>query len=194
MTEISRDLDTTTAIAAKLIYHGIDTSKWGKDKAKSVDDLVREIEAGDCILTTTESGGLLRVVRVARANVYYFGESVPLRLVESKQVFRDEDGNERERVRNSPTSIAEKIKQDETPQDGILRCLREELGVDFDKGVLESPEVSEVIEYSPSYPGLLCHFSYSDFECELSEEQFDPIGYVEVQPDKVTFFEWEPME
>lgn len=62
---------TTNVLKQQLADAGIDTSSWGTGQAKTLAHLQREIESGETILVTGESGELLRKVVVGVADIYY---------------------------------------------------------------------------------------------------------------------------
>jgi hypothetical protein len=174
------------ALKQKLSAAEIDTSTWGTGEAKQVKDLYEEIKNGETVLTTDDEGRLLRQVTVCGANVYYIKEGKTYRLKEEKQVFADG----RERRRTVPHSVSEKAKPNEDPNDGIIRGLREELGI---KGeiALTPMEISTKRLSSRSYPGLQSQYVTHAYEVILTDEQYNPNGYIEVQEDKTTYFVWE---
>ena len=43
---------------------------------------------------------------------------------------------------------------------------------------------------SLSYPGLDTKYKGHQYNCQIEKEQFDPNGYIEIQKDKKTFFNW----
>jgi hypothetical protein len=65
---------TVERLRALLGRFHVDASQWGKERAKSVEDLNDELRAGTCILSTIEDEGqggskLCRKVRIARLRV-----------------------------------------------------------------------------------------------------------------------------
>lgn len=61
----------TDALKEQLAAAGIDTSSWGTGQAKTLAHLQKEIESGETILITGETGELLRRVVVGGADIYY---------------------------------------------------------------------------------------------------------------------------
>ena len=82
------------------------------------------------------------------------------------------------------------MKPGEDPRGAIARGIQEELGV---RTSIDSSNMRTEITQtsSPSYPNLNTKFTSFTFDVQLTAEQFAPGGYVEVQPEKSTFFVWE---
>jgi hypothetical protein len=86
--------------------------QWGKGEAKTLDNLLEEIENGEAVLIEDEAGELVREISVVWMTVFYSDESGNrYRLIEEKQVF--DDG--RERTRDLSISVGEKMKPGEGP-------------------------------------------------------------------------------
>lgn len=160
---------------------------WGTGEAKTLAHLQREIESGECVLCTDEAGKLLRRVVVAGADVYYQSlDGKKYRLKEDRQVFKDG----RERRRDLGQAVIEKMKPNEDPRVAVIRGIQEELGISNEITLTKtSTDVRQVI--SPSYPGLESEYVRHIFQVTLIDQQFNPNGYVEKQPDKSTYFVWE---
>lgn len=174
-------------LVEKLHTAGVDLSTWGYGATKTVEQLFQEIEGGEAELVTASDGRLVRKTAVANIEVQYTDAAKKRwRLIERKQVFAD--GSERER--GLGTSVAEKLKVGENVPEAAVRGLQEELG--FSEMVALSGTGVELKEAdSPSYPGLRAQYEIHAFTAELSPEQYKPEGYIEAQPDKSTYFEWE---
>ncbi len=94
---------------------------------------------------------MLRQISVSAGDVYCkCSNGKEYRLEETKQIFNDG----RERRRNLPQAISEKIKPDETPEETMLRGINEELGL-HGNVKLTKIGVNDQTGYSNSYPGLL---------------------------------------
>ncbi len=137
------------------------------------------------MLKELPDGSLLRIVSVARANIFYAKNGKRYRLAETRQEFADG----RTRIRTLDTSVSEKLKVGEDPHVAIVRGIAEELNI---KKLLdlESRGESSATEESPSYPGLRSEKHMHDFSANIPESEFDYKGYVERQKDKTTTFEW----
>lgn len=180
-----RDM-TQQDLTIKLTDAGIDTSLWGRGKAKTAADLLEEINGGEAELITTADGKLMRKVAVANIDVMYVDRTGRnYRLVESRQVFADG----RERARDLGTSVAEKLKSGEDILAAAKRGVEEELGIT--NIVLESKGTESKSMDSLSYPGLPTVYEIYKFSAVLTNEQYKPEGYVEKTADKTIYFEWE---
>lgn len=182
----NREQIALEALNARLESFGIDTSTWGTGEAKTLRNLHEEIAQGETALVES-AGKLLRRVTGSAADVYYSApDGTKYRLKEEKQVFKDG----RERTRTSQLAVSEKFKPGEDPRAAIIRGIEEELGV---SGALEPEDIGTETEIkdSQSYPGLETEYIRHEFKVELSEDQFNPNGYVEVQSGKSTYFVWE---
>lgn len=180
----------TDVLQKQLADAGVDTSLWGTGQAKTLEHLQKEIESGETILITGETGELLRRVVVGGADIYYQSpDGKRYRLKEDRQVFKDG----RERQRDLGQAVSEKMKPDEDPKDAMIRGIEEELGI---SGEIALTEIGTDVEQvtSPSYPGLESEYIRHKFQAILADEQYNPEGYVEKQSDKSTFFVWEEVE
>lgn len=168
---------------------GIDTTLWGKGKAKSIAQLQAEIDSGETILVV-ENGQLMRRVVIGGANIYHLSsDGKTYRLKEERQVFR----NGSIRQRNLGQAVSEKMHHDEEPLLAMIRGIREELGLDGEF-LIKATGIDEPFVDSPSYPGLPTRYMRHQFEVWLTEQQFNPDGYQEKQEDKTTYFVWEAFE
>ncbi len=174
----------------KLESAGIDTSTWGTGQAKTLTHLLKEIESGETVLVTVETGELLRQVAVCAANIYYESPAgKTYRLKEDRQVFKDG----RERRRDLGQAVSEKMEPEENPIEAMIHGVKEELGIDSKINLTESG-TDEKIFTSPSYPGLTSKYIRHKFHVILNNEQFSPEGYVEVQSNISTYFVWEEVD
>lgn len=139
--------DSVETLAAWLVASGVAIADWGRGDAKTVADLWRETVLGESTLRDEPPRRELRIVQVTIRR----GERV---LVELEQVLRDG----RRRTRDLPPG--EKLKAGEGALLAARRCLLEELGLAVPLSTLyeERPPFDET-EESPSYPGLLAHYT-----------------------------------
>lgn len=160
----------------------INTDNW----IKSVSALYKEVKNGECILGI--EGGKLHchvngvVIKCFHTNC--LGER--FQLFEEKQVFK----NEQTRMRGHKF-VAEKLKSGESPEQGALRGLAEELqisGPDVNVVPLFEENKSETIE-SPDYRGIQTSYNTYVFSFEVSDSHYKNF-YIEDQEDKQTFFSW----
>lgn len=171
-----------------LSKHHINTENWLHEKGtKTVEDLHREIDRGETILESI-NGQLFRVVRLVSLQVKIkLGEQF-FTLVEDKQIFFA--GGIRKRGLDT---LAEKIMVNETPELAVRRCLKEEIGLDFDGSFLFLGE-NEEIKSSPSYPLLNSIYKVYNYQVVLSEKELEFIRFSEYQKggQKITLFTLEP--
>lgn len=170
-----------------LARFGVDTSTWGTGEAKTVDHLLEEIRSGDSELVV-EAAGIARRVRNVWIDVFATTDSGRLHLVERRQVF----GDGRQRMRRLPASLGEKCRVGEEPLVAARRGFAEELGIG-PPAVLAPTAPGLNPTGRTSYPTLATSFESHWFRAEIDPADYRPDGYVEVQPDKQTFFEWEPV-
>lgn len=179
---VIRSLDDLKSLLDK---YQIDVTGWGKvGGTKSINSLFNEIKNKECIIDIID-GRPIRKVEVATLIVTYKGQ----KLKEDYQKFTDG----RVRRRNNPSSCSEKMHLGENPMAAAVRCAKEELGLySFKASQLRNSTKEESgIRESMSYPGLDSMTVAYKFECELTDEQYNPDGYIEKQKDKSTFFVWE---
>ena len=170
---------------------GIDTSKWGTGESKTLAHLQKEIDDGETVLTTDESGDLIRRVEFCGGDIYFVSsDGMKHRLKEEKQVFKDG----RERKRDLGHAVSEKMKLGEDHKEAMIRGLREELGIDGDVAINEIGTDKEDLPTSPSYSGLPSQYIRHRFEIVLNDKQFKPEGYIEESSDMSTFFVWEQLK
>ncbi len=167
-----------------LVSKNIDISRWAHDQAKSVNDLWKEICAGECKF---EDNPPLRLVGVVRLIIKNKGNI----LIETQQQLRD--GRMRPRYR--PPS--EKMKNGETWLDTAERCIHEELcsykeSVNIFKDTLAySTEEND----SQSYPGLRSKYSYHDVEANIPSLPISDFTTTEINKNNTTivhYWSWTP--
>ena len=170
-------------LIALLEKNRIDPSSFGQGKAKSIDDLLEEIEKGE----TTLSQRIVREVSVVTINVFANVDDKEYLLVEHEQIF--DDG--RKRQRNLPTSLSEKMHPEETVNKAVARGIKEELGVDNYSCVGEIINKTEAID-SPSFPGVLTIYRIQEVDVLLDPSEYKPDGYEEKDHDLTSYFRWVP--
>lgn len=169
---------------------GIDTSNWGKNKNKSLADLYSEISNGETTLILDPKKGIIREVEGAGANVYYTDKSgTTYLLLEEFQILSDEQ----KRRRYPTTSVSEKMKHGENPFDAIVRGIKEELGISSKINPIKTETEFEE-KPSPSYPNLYSKYSKYCFDVFLTDEQYKPEGYYEVENGIKTVFKWNTLQ
>ena len=165
-----------------LSWFNIPVDKFGKGEAKSVQNLLDEINNGDCRLIISRDG-IYREVFVIRAYINYKG----LILKEDKQVF--DDGRIRER---NYFHISEKIRVDEKFEEALKRAVKKELGIES-KLNWENRSVGEKEDMdSLSYPMLTTRYLFFDRLIFFTDEQYKEEGYTEYKKSTgiTTHFKW----
>lgn len=118
------EVDTTDSLQEILEKNNIDTSFFGKNDAKRVEDLFNEIKNREAELVK-EGDSIFRKINALSISVNYSKNQRKFVLVEDKQVFSDG----RERQRSPISSLSEKLKNGENIDEEINRALFEELGI-----------------------------------------------------------------
>ena len=169
-----------------LKQHDIPCDLWGTGKSKTINHLLDELKNNECELKLISSN-LTRSIEFVGIKIFYTDEEgQKWFLKEERQEFKDG----RIRRRNMPSSVSEKMKSGEDPLISGIRGIREELGVKVYAHQLIKHKDLHYDGGSLSYPGLETKYKGHKFICELEKSQFNPVGYIEVQPDKKTFFVW----
>lgn len=173
-----------------LCEQGVSTATWGTGKAKSLDDLLEEVQEGESQLIVFEEG-LRRVTPIDQIEVRYQALNGSLyRLVEQKQVFNDG----RERVRSLPCFLGEKIKAGEDLAFVVVRGIGEELGIEIDVSRVTALGHEYQETESFSYPGLITRYDKYTFLVNLADGEYRSEGYMEDDGKKYTYFVWQPVE
>ncbi len=165
-----------------LSHYQINPDNW----IKSVTALYNEVKIGDCILAI-EDGKLHCLVNGVVIKCFYTNtQGERYQLFEEKQVFKN--GQIRKRGHKF---VAEKLRPFESPNQGALRGLAEELqisGPDVQVIPLFDENKCDTIE-SPDYKGIQSRYNTYVFSCEITESHYNNC-YIEDQEDKKTFFSW----
>lgn len=173
----------TDEVTKLLQDHNVPISEWGTGEAKTLRDLVTEILTGESNLMIIGSE-VFRQVEIVHVDVRYATDYVEKVLYEAKQVFAD--GRTRER---HLSGVSEKMIPGEDPTSAAKRALSEELGINTNLNI-ESLSSTEETKPSQSYPGLNTQYKKHEARVFLPESAYNPRGYTEVQPDKITHFAW----
>lgn len=181
-------LMTQTDLETWLAAAGIDTTNWGRDNAKTVADLAREIASGESTLQNDPPRRVVQVVQV----IIPRGDNV---LIETAQEFADG------RVRRRDHVPSEKMLPNEEPIVAARRCLKEELGLNTDQllGPPTYTNFSKKVIDSPSYPGLTTEFTMHQVRVEtdaLPTESFSTqnLAHADGDPVKSMRWAWLPFE
>jgi hypothetical protein len=160
------------------LFVHIDQSNWSM---KTIKDLIKEIEEGDCILQLI-NGQLTRVVSVGYIEIFNQGK----RLVEISQIWP----NGQVKYRNQP--VAGKLRFFEDSEAEMLREIEEELGIPM--MVLKGQDIKldhKVIKNgeSPYYPGVPAVWHENHFVWHMPDDLVKS-SYTEDDGRKITIFEW----
>ena len=145
---------------------------------KSIDDLLKEIENGETVLTeheTTHDDGTVKLSCIRRVSVVVVeitSKSKPnKKLVEYEQTLPSGLARKRERF------LSEKIMsgKGETPLEAARRGIREELGdalspnavINIDETSLRSLPLSSKPSFSQSYKALPTRYRFYEVNCEI---------------------------
>ena len=179
-------------IQSLLEQHNVPLELWGKGAVKDIDFLTKEVFNQEAQLLVVNEE-LFRKIRCVDVEIVHFQNGRVYRLIESKQVFKN--GSERKR---GYRGVSEKISQSENHIQGTQRALREELGLEENdiQSNIEIEHLEDNIELalSRSYPGLSTHYTVHKMRVLLSENEFNPEGYIEDNGNITTYFEWEEVE
>ncbi len=126
----------------------IQYKKWGQGESKTIDNLWQEYVHGESSFYDNPPGRVVEIVQI----IILRDQKI---LLEVEQEFVDG----RRRSRNRPPS--DKIKPGEDIHKAALRCLYEELGLNPGQITIDNDSYKEKQKTidSPSYPGLICHFT-----------------------------------
>jgi len=179
------------ALLELLTRHNIPFGSWGEQgRAKTIKHLHRELVLGECSWGEgSTTWPLVRCVEAVRINVYFDLPTDRLRLREDRQVFRDG----RENRSSLDYSMSEKMLPGETPTETAYRGLREELGIEDNISLNFLGTKIFPVQASISYPGLGTKHRAHLFETVLPVHLYQPEGYVETDPDKTSYFIWQPV-
>lgn len=174
----------------KLREYKVPIDYWGTGKAKTVEHLLDELNNDECTIID-EGGYLVRYIEFVGVMIYYIDKEGNTHVLkEDKQEFKDG----RTRKRSMVASVTEKMKFGEDPLMSAIRGVKEELGIKLSNDQLTKMRDLSYDGGSQSYPGLKTKYKGHQFTCFLTDAQFKPNGYIEVQKDKSTFFVWHKKE
>jgi len=167
---------------------GVRYHLWGTGESKTLKHLIDELAKGEATLVIVDH--TLIWTSVCSSVLLTYG---PFTLVEDRQVFSD--GRTRSRPQHFGTSVNEKLKPGEDPYLGAVRALSEELGIELTPLDILTYKGPKEVGPAPSqsYPGLLSRFTRHEYLWEIPHGFYKPEGYVEVQPDKTTYFLWKKL-
>ena len=153
---------------------GVDTSRWGTE-CKSLEELWQETQYGDCYLVKDESGKISRRVRVVAVIIQYQHQI----LVEHTQTH---SSTGEVRHRKLAGTLIEKLMSDESPEEGALRVLAEEMDLHARGKDLGGFEQGIVNRSSGSYPGLATEYHIYRTRTEMPVALYQPEYQAEFEP------------
>lgn len=176
------DLESEDDLLNLLSHFQIIPENW----IKSVSALYNEIVNGECTLSIREGKLHCQVNGVVIKCYHTNNQGERFQLFEEKQVFKN--GQIRERGHKF---VAEKLRSGESPEQGALRGLAEELQISGPKvHIIPLFEENKVdTRESPDYKGIQTTYNSYVFSCEISDLHYKNY-YIEDQEDKQTFFSW----
>lgn len=173
--------------------HGVPLERWGQGEARSLEHLAKELAAGEATLDVADDGRIVRTGFGVAVWVYYVdAEGRRFRLKEDRQVYAH--GAERRRGDKIQMSIGEKRKRDESVEEAATRAFEEELGLTIPFTRFEALPSRDRRTPSEAFPGIDTRYVTEVFQVTLNPDEVNPEGYIEVQPDKTTYFTWEPVD
>lgn len=177
-------IETIDDLRDVLHQNNIDYSNWGNDpenKTKSIDKLFLEIRKEESELFYI-NGELIRRVSVANIDVTTTNPKTRETFILYEAERYDVNNQLKPRKTPLPSSIAGKLKPNETPEDAAIRELLEETGL-TPKTIKKSGEPETETEDSKSYPGLKALYIAHNFDAEIDFNQYKEEGY-EVYEDE----------
>ena len=179
-------INSIEELSNKVKEYSVPIDSWGTGESKAIEHLLDELKNEECGIED-KGGYLVRSIEFVGIRIFYKDkDNVKWELKEDKQEFRDG----RTRRRNMQSSVSVKMKFGEDPIYSAVRGIKEELNVDVETHQLRKMRDIGYNGGSQSYPGLRTKYKGYQFTCFFNDEQYDPIGYIEVQKDKSTFFKW----
>ncbi len=179
---------------------------WGKGIAKSREDLERELDSGDSILTPfiTPDGQNTLLRHVKPAYVYAFAYRRKYGLVGKKQLYVLHEDWQKFRRHGKPKKernnyyVSEKMHPEETPEHEAQRALEEELGLKNLKKsrfiILRPEEEVKEPAKSSTYPGIWSEKIMIRSSILLFGRREVRRRYYEKQEDKTTRFSWKRVD
>jgi len=189
-TQIPHDIDFD-AFLQRLIDARLPLLKYGQGPAKTVHHLLKEVQEGESSISFDAKGNLHREVHVLWVDVFCSLSNGDLyRLTEDRQVFKDGRADNVKR-RTLSTSLGEKLKPGEDPEEAVERAIAEELGIENGLQEVHYLETEDTEHTPDTYPGLKSFYHNFKYAAVISESAFNPEGYIEDQPDKTNYYVWE---
>ncbi len=186
-TELASDI-TLEELLQKLVHAGIPVEQYGTGVAKTVPHLLAEIHEGESLMSVNDKGEIFRDVNVVWADVICtVADGTTYVLKEDRQEFKDG----RVKRRNLNSSLGEKLKPGEIPDEAVNRAIEEELGITEPLEGVYYLGYQESVVTPDTYPGLESSYQFHKYATIIPETSFKPEGYVEYQQDKTNYYVWE---
>lgn len=134
----------------------IPLDSWGIQKAKSVSNLLEELQRGECYLRI-DANGVTRTTEIVKMHITDPSRPERGKLFVASQTLSDG------RVRERNEMPAGKIKGKESPDEGFRREMEEELQLPPEDWTSQSSQTTRELRPSPSYPGLPCVYLVHHF-------------------------------
>jgi hypothetical protein len=162
--------------------------EWGKGRARSLNNLVEEEQAGLCDLRMKEGGKLVRLVHVSAGVVLYRKESRVLRLMEGKAANGQEVAAAR---RDDRFSFRENRKMGEPDLVALERGLLKIMGPQATKARIAVTRILTDSGPTGAYPGLESEYKTTVFYVWVHDGGFNPEGYTREYQDRKVRFTWD---
>src|ERR1035437_9593637 len=156
------DIKGINELITKLKEYKLPVDMWGTGEAKTVENLLDELNNKECTIID-EGGCLVRHVEFVGVDVFYKDDKgYTYILKEDKQVFKDS----RVRRRSMASSVSEKMKSGEDPLKSAIRGVEEELDI-------KVSDLTHLKDFSKdsgsqSYPGLRSKYDGHKFSCFIN--------------------------
>lgn len=160
--------NNTEELINKLNEFNIDISTWNIENGnKSVQQLFDEIKSGDSVINI-DNNNIYRSVKVANAVV--LSDDKQYRLIEKAHLNKDKQ-IVKERGNNV---LSEKMDEDETVREAIIRGVQEELGEKYSRNIVFlnkniPASIKNVEKSSYSYPGLKSMYTFYEKSIKIPQ-------------------------
>lgn len=180
--------ENAAALADWLRSRGVPIERWTEGGARGVPALFLELQKGECSLQFEPGSAWVNrsILGVHLDITHRDAAGLLWRLVEDRRLFADGHLQRRQ----LQASIGEKMTSGEEPEAAAYRALSEELGIE-ERLPLRYARLDRKDKISQDYPGLFDHYRTHRYEVELPLEHVR-LEYVEVQPEKTSFWLWRP--
>lgn len=187
-------INTENDLLATLEAFGVPTTGWGENGTKTTADLHNEILSGETVLHSIGNTALGKYTWTVKVDVYHSpGPDGLVRLVEDFQEDRLTGARRRRGLSNS-LSEKRQAMRGESAEAAALRALHEEIGIDNPYGLYLTSEKVWPPKTESNYPGLLVTNETQYFVAQLASEHYNPDGYTEELPHRITYFRWEQLK